>query len=176
MINYFQNFPTVVDNRSGNILRNIILSVEIPPEIIKNQSLFYPYIIKDGETPTVVSYNYYGDIGYVWLIAIANKMFDFNSQWPKSTDDFNSYIIDKYGSQANAMSQISYYVNSSDSTYPHVTLDSYNAFSTQKKSLFSAVSIFQDELNQNEAKRFIQLIDNRLASKIAFEMNTLLNK
>lgn len=176
MIDYFQNFPLVIDARSGNSMRNITLSVDVPANVLVNQSLFYPYVVKDGETPTIVAYNYYGDIGYVWLIAIANQMFDFTSQWPKSEIDFNAYIAATYGSQANAMSQISYYASNSDPTYPNVTPISYSYFSQQKQALFSPVSVYQDELNKNEAKRAIQLIDKRIASSLLFDMNTLLNQ
>lgn len=153
-----------------------MLSANVPPEVIQDQSLFYPYAVKDGETPTIVAYNYYGDIGYVWLIAIANQIVDFTSQWPKSQPDFDAYIISKYGSQGNAQSTIAYYRHKTDSTYPKVTPISYAAFNNDKKAFFNAVSVFDDEWLQNDAKRSIRLIDKSLASRLLFEMNTLLNQ
>src|SRR6185437_14753477 len=81
MTDFFENFPLVVDKYTNRKLRNITLSVKIPDNIIQNNTLLYPYTVKEGETPTVVAFNYYNDISYVWLIAVANDITDFTSQW-----------------------------------------------------------------------------------------------
>lgn len=176
MPEFFENFPKITDVHTNKVLRNITLSVKIPDSIINNNTLFYPYTVKEGETPTIVAFNYYGDIGYVWLIAIANQITDFTSQWVKSQPDFDAYIAAKYGSQANAQSSIAYYKHNADSSYPLVTPTSYAAFDSSKKGLFSAVSFYQDEWNTNESKRSIQLIDKNIAPNLLFDLDTLLNQ
>lgn len=176
MADYFENFPLIVDKYTNRKLRNIALSVKIPDFIINDNKLLYPYTIKEGETPTIVAFNYYGDISFVWLIAIANNITDFTSQWVKSQADFDAYIVEKYGSQANAQSIIAYYQHNTDTTYPHVTVTSYNAFSGQKQTLFNAVSAYQDEWNTNESMRNIQLIDKAIAPNLLFELESLLQQ
>lgn len=175
MADFFENFPLIVDQYTNKKLRNIMLSVKIPESILNNNTLFYPYIVKEGETPTVVAFNYYGDLSYVFLIAIANNITDFTSQWVKSQFDFDAYIVEKYGSQANAQSIIAYYKHKTDATYPLVTPTSYAAFASSKQILFSAVSAYQDEWNINESKRTIQLIDKSIAPNLLFELDSILN-
>lgn len=175
MSDFFENFPLIVDQYTNRKLRNILLSVKIPDNIINNNTLFYPYTVKEGETPTIVAFNYYGDISSVWLIAAANDIIDFTSQWVKSQPDFDAYIVSKYGSQANAQSTIAYYQHKTDSTYPLVTPTSYAAFDNQKQTLFNAISAYQDEWTTNENKRSIQLIDKNVAPNLLFELNDLLN-
>jgi|SRR6185312_108217 len=176
MTDFFENFPLVVDKYTNRKLRNITLSVKIPDNIIQNNTLLYPYTVKEGETPTVVAFNYYNDISYVWLIAVANDITDFTSQWVKSQADFDAYIADKYGSQANAQSTILYYQHKTDSTYPIVTPTSYSHFSGQKQTLFNSVSAYQDEWNTNESMRNIQLIDKNIAPNLLFELESLLQQ
>lgn len=175
MSDFFENFPLIVDQRTNRKLRNITLSVKIPDSIINNNKLFYPYIVKEGETPTIIAFNYYGSIDYVWLIAIANNITDFTSQWVKSQADFDAYITSKYGSQANAQSIVAYYQHKTDSTYPLVTPTSYAAFSASKQILFNAISAYQDEWNSNEKMRTIQLIDKGVAPNLLFDLSDLLN-
>lgn len=174
---YFDSFPLIIDQYTNKKLRNIMLSAKIPDSIINNNALFYPYVVKEGETPSVVAFNYYGEIevGYIFLIAIANNIVDFTSQWVKSQPDFDAYIVEKYGSQAIAQSTIAYYKHNTDATYPLVTPTSYAAFAASKQALFSSVSAYQDEWNTNEGKRTIQLIDRSIAPNLMFEMDSILN-
>lgn len=176
MADFFENFPLITDEYTNRKLRNITLSVKIPDNIINNNTLFYPYTVKEGETPTIVAFNYYGDIGFVWLIAIANQITDFTSQWVKSQPDFNAYIANKYGSQANAQSTIVYYQHKTDPTYPLVTPTSYSYFDSNKKVLFNAVSAYDDEWNTNERMRSINLIDKSIAPNLLFDLDSLLNQ
>lgn len=175
MTDFFENFPLITDQYTNKKLRNIMLSVKIPESILNNNTLFYPYIVKEGETPTVVAFNYYGDMSYTFLIAIANNITDFMSQWVKSQPDFDAYIVEKYGSQAIAQSTIAYYKHNTDATYPLVTPISYAAFAASKQALFSSVSAYQDEWNTNEGKRTIQLIDRNIAPNLMFELDSILN-
>jgi len=176
MPDFFENFPLITDVYTNRQLRNITLSVKIPQSIINDNKLFYPYLVKEGETPTIISFNYYGSIDFVWLIAAANDITDFTSQWVKSQPDFDAYIANKYGSQFTAQSEIAYYQHKTDSTYPLVTPTSYAAFASSKQVLFNAVSFYDDEWQTNENKRQIQLIDRSLAPNLLFELDTMLNQ
>jgi len=176
MSDYFENFPLITDVYTNKQLRNIMLDVKIPDSILNNNTLFYPYTVKEGETPTIIAFNYYGSIDFVWLIAIANQITDFTSQWVKSQADFDAYIANKYGSQANAQSQIVYYQHKTDVTYPLVTPTSYAAFASSKQVLFNAISAYQDEWNTNEGKRNIQLVDKSLAPNLLFDLEDLLGQ
>ena len=51
---YFSALPKVVStdiNGNNQILTNLLVRVNVIPDLLKNPLLFYSYDIKDGETP-----------------------------------------------------------------------------------------------------------------------------
>lgn len=169
---FFGSFPLI--DQGGYQLRNITLSVRIPVAQIVQSSMFYPYTVKDWESPTSVAFDYYGDISYTWLIALANNIVDFKTQWVKSQNDFTAYITAKYGSVANAESQIAYYQNTNDPSWPRTTPTTFAAMPVEQAANFVPVTVFADELADNEARRNIQLITKTQAPNIALQLQTLL--
>lgn len=176
-MSFFDFFPTVTDASSGSNLKNISLSVIFNRLSVPELSNFRPYTITEGETPNQLAFNYYDDVEYIWLIAMANSIVDFRSQWPMSSSEFDAYIVSKYGSIENAQSTISYYRSANDPTYPKVTPFTYQNMSAEKIGLLQlqSISFYQDEFELNEAKRQIKLIDKSLAPGLMLELSTLLN-
>jgi hypothetical protein len=93
---YFKNFPIV--NYNGISLRNIMLKSSFLSELFLSSQGFYDYLLEDGDRPTTVAYNYYGSIDYAWLVILANQIIDPYFEWPLSSEEFDNYIITKYGS------------------------------------------------------------------------------
>lgn len=52
------------------------------------------YTIKNGETPEIISYNYYGTTDYWWIILLYNNIFDPFYEWPLSETDLEQYVKD----------------------------------------------------------------------------------
>lgn len=169
---FFGSFPIITED--GYQLRNITLSVRIPVNQIVQSAMFYPYTVKDWESPTSVAFDYYGDISYTWLIALANNIIDFKTQWVKSQNDFIAYINAKYGSIAEAESQIVYYQNTKDPSWPNATPLTWANLPAEQAANFAPVTAYTDEVNRNEARRNIQLITKTQAPNIALQFQTLL--
>jgi hypothetical protein len=104
---YFDSFPLITynNNKAVDITRRAIVS-EI---MTRDQTAFYPYTLRDGETADSLAYDYYGDPNYVWLIYFVNNIIDPYYDWSLTVNNFEKYIINKYGSIAAAQSQIVYY-------------------------------------------------------------------
>lgn len=170
---YFQNLP-VVEYRGGKV-RNLLLSAHIVKDVLDNAQAYYPYTLKDGETPTSIAFDYYGSVEYVWLVLMSNGMIDPYTDWHKSTQNFNSYLEDKYGSVTAAMATIDHYQHATDPTYPFLSPTSYQYLSDADKASFVAVTAYDYENELNESKRQIKLIDNRFAARIAHELEVKLN-
>ena len=68
---YFKNFPLVKYGQHD--VRNIMLKATVGKRLFENFDNFYPYTVKEGETLTEVSFNYYGSVDYVWVIALSNN-------------------------------------------------------------------------------------------------------
>lgn len=97
---YFTEFPTIQYDVSGSgvlsTMTNIMRRVNISEKIKENVVAFDFYDVQDGDTPEIVAYYYYQDIGLHWLVLLANNIVDVYSQWPMSIPKFEQYIYEKY--------------------------------------------------------------------------------
>jgi hypothetical protein len=165
---YFSNFPLV--NYNGVSLRNIMLKTNIIKELFLGQSVFYTYEVKDGEKPSMVAYNYYGSVDYTWLVMISNQMIDPYFDWILSDEEFQQFIISKYGSIPAAQTLVVEYAdNVSDERY---SLDTFNYVfeGDDLDGWLIPVYAYDKEFELNEQKRNIKLIDKRFTRQITLEL------
>jgi len=91
---YFENFPIV--EYDGQQIRDITRRNTFIKNLSTNPLAFLPYTVEEGERPEDIAQFYYGSTDYVWLVYLSNNIVDPYHQWPKATEDFNNYLIDKY--------------------------------------------------------------------------------
>jgi hypothetical protein len=108
---YFSYFPKTFysfDKSNGefNVVTNIFTRVKLLKEILENTALYYKYEIQEGETPEIVAYKFYGDMQKHWLVLYANQIIDPKYDWILHYDEFNQFIINKYGSIEIAKTQL----------------------------------------------------------------------
>lgn len=174
---YFSSFPYVAYDPTGE--NKPQLAIDITKrfrlnEIQKNKKyVLYDYDIKDRDRPDLMAEKYYGDSTLDWLIFIVNEIFDPYYQWPLTYDQFQGYIVQKYGSVSAAMGQIHHYeqivtprieqysnFDSSTIIIPEafviVDQTTYNSLAANVKR---QVSAYDFELNLNNEKRKIKLLD-----------------
>jgi Base plate wedge protein 53 len=200
MSQYFSAFPTI--NYSGVNLKNITLRANFISSFRQNSSNFYSYTVRDGETADALAYDYYGDPNYVWVIYMTNDMIDPYYDWPLSSNQLDAFIANKYGSIDLAKSQIvyykqipqDYYVNNITNDYilaslynpsvngygwtkvtidNDITIANYNG--TLDPAIWSPIDAYTYEIDQNEKKRNIQLLDKRFISTIDMRLRDLMN-
>jgi hypothetical protein len=107
MANYFNNFPLTyyTTERKGNSLdtvTNIIARFGFESELKENSAAFYPYEIKDSDTPESIATKYYGDPEKHWIVLLFNDIIDPQYDWPLGYSVFNEYVNDKYAAQGAA--------------------------------------------------------------------------
>src|ERR1700692_4212475 len=112
---YFSNFPTV--NYANNLIDNILLRVNFFDNSKNDDSMYYPYTIKDGEKAEEIAFSYYGDSNYLWIIYLFNNIIDPYYDWPLSNSDFENYITAKYGSVSEALLTTVYYETTNSRYY-----------------------------------------------------------
>src|SRR5690348_13041402 len=105
---FFASHPIVID-ANGIRLRNLLTSARMRPEIRNMTQSLYPYRVKEGETATMVAFNYYGSIDWVWLVYFSNNIVDMYSEWPKTQDQLDAWAINTYGSVPAALATIDHY-------------------------------------------------------------------
>ena len=160
---YFANIPSI--EYGTKIARNLNTRPRIKEQILKNPHVIYDYVIQDGERPDLVANGYYGNPNFVWLIFLANNIIDPYYDWPLNTNQMQDFLKDKYGSLAEAQSKIVHYKHKTKSTIiSKETKDLNSTFGKINENDYSPVYAYDNEIEINEAKRTIKLIDRRLAS------------
>ncbi len=172
-IQYFKNFPLV--NYNDVSMRNIMLKASIDINLFLNNTKLYTYQIKDGEKPTIIADQYYGDINYAWLVLLSNRIIDPYFEWPLTNQELDAHIIKKYGSLETAQSTVYEYKNLFNEE-DRITVDTYTYAYNSNNPLYVPVYTTDKEFELNEQKRNIQLIDRVYAKQIANSLETLLGK
>jgi len=88
---------------------DIFFRIGMIKDTLQQISSYYVYEIADGETPEILADKFYDDVGAGWMIIYANNIMDPQWDWPLDYNQFNNYIIGKYGSIENAKLNIHHY-------------------------------------------------------------------
>lgn len=201
---YFSNFPFVgyslnSASKSGELqwVTDIFRRSAPIADLLKNSTAYYEYVIVEGETPEIIAAREYGSAKYFWVIALINNILDPLLDWPKDYANFVKYINEKYGSVAASSTATSHYTmtetkqdslgNSSTTTFV-IDETKYNTLSTMTPvvTTFSdggtvtttisraVVDAYTYELELNDAKRTIHLLNAQYLQQIVTELEGLL--
>ena len=160
---YFNDFPQI--EYQGKIARNLMSRPKIKDQLLGNPNAFYDYVIKDDLRPDQLSYLYYDDPHLVWLIFLANNIVDPYYDWPLNQNQFEDFLISKYGTVAAAQAKILHYKHNVKGTI--ITKETFDLNATFGKIVagqYTAVYAYDYEDDLNESKRQIKLIDKSLAN------------
>lgn len=112
---YFSNLPVIP--YSNNYVRNILTRVKFIEKYKQQSQVYYPYIqseTKDNFKHENIAYNYYDDTDDVWVIHLFNDIIDPYYDVPLTQENFDNFIIKKYGSIRNAHQTVLFYRNNYD--------------------------------------------------------------
>jgi hypothetical protein len=137
LYNYFTKLGSITYN--GYVVNNIITSIRFKEAVNRAKVSFYPYIIKEGQRPDHIAYDYYDDSRYAWLVLLSNQVIDPYYQWPLSSNQFNDVIIKKYGSVENAISRVHFYRNNFKNDDTILDTAGYGALSTNQKKYYKEI-------------------------------------
>lgn len=137
MYNFFKNFP--VTSYNGSLAINILAKVKFNDIVKSLGSVYYPYTISEGERPDIIAANYYDDPRYSWIIYLANDIVDPYYDWPMAQDEFNKYIVEKYGSIQTSQREIAYWEDNWYEDDTTLTVSAYNALPSYAKKYFKPI-------------------------------------
>ena len=112
---YFNKFPKILYDIEGkqltqyNLVTNIFFRMRFMQSVLGNISSYYEYVIRDYQTPEIIAEQIYGNPEAHWIILLANNIVDPQYDWPLNDNDFNNYIIGKYGSVETAQETTHHY-------------------------------------------------------------------
>lgn len=167
---YFQYFPTLTYDFDGveRSITNLTASVKMVERLKEHVTVFYDYIIEDGDRPDTVSEKLYGSVGYTWIVLLANNIHSLYD-WPLTSEEFDRFIIDKYGSLSDAHATVLYRTTDGD-LVDQTTYESW--LSEDRRD--GTISVYDYELALNEAKRRIKVIPQAFAEALTVELRQLM--
>lgn len=200
---YFENFPFrgyTLDPNAGIgdyvAVTDIFKRVKFRTDLLGNARLYYPYQIKESDSPEILAYKYYGSVDYYWLILLVNQIIDPLRQWPKNYQSFHQHILDTYSTVNNAQLSIHHYekiitkTNSLGETSQNITWIDKNqydeltsvvplsyAFSDGTTVTLTttrrAIDSYTYEEEQNDLRRNILLLKSEFVGHIVSELETI---
>lgn len=189
---YFKSLPKVRyldENNTTTVFTNLMARASIIPSILNNTLAYYTYDIQDGDTPEIVAYKYYGDINRFWIVLYCNKIIDPQWDWPLSSNKFEKYVLNKYPTSLNNVhhyEKITTKTNNVQNTNSTTTVDNqiisqtvYNNLPSDLTNTYNigaeqvqinvktkAVTNYEYEIEQNELKRNIKLLNKMYTDKL----------
>tara|TARA_R110002012_G_scaffold160299_2_gene322040 strand:- start:10 stop:675 length:666 start_codon:yes stop_codon:yes gene_type:complete len=107
---YFRNFPNIqyaVSANKAGITTHINIKdyfnlLKVREDIFREETLYAPYTIHNGQRPEQISQAVYGDEQFYWVILQINEITDYYNQWPLSELELTEYVYEKYGGASKA--------------------------------------------------------------------------
>jgi len=181
MSNYFEKMGSVwykLNNGDTVYMNDISKFVAFTNTWAKNTNAQLTYRINDGEFPHQLSLRLYGSLDYWWTILLANNIYDFNNQWPRSTAQVDAYIAWKYPD--NLPSDAHHYMTPNGLVADLLTYYVLYGATTDAQAIqignLIPVSIYDYEHNLNDLKREIVLIDPDYIQAVQAEYETLMEQ
>jgi hypothetical protein len=112
---------------------------------LNSKQAYYDYTVKEGTRPDNLSYDYYSNSDYIWLINLANQFVDPYYDFPISEDNLKVLITKKYGSVANAQNTIKFFRTNWLADESRITPTAYSAFGVGQQKYWAP------EINQNNS-------------------------
>ena len=185
MSEFFQHYPQINYDITGTkpvktkTAINIMVKAKIK-NILQNDIVnYFPYSIPESERPDITAFKVYGDVKYTWLIFLINNIYDPLFDWPLNSREFGAYVKNKYGTLSAAKNGIHHYekivrtrteATGTTEAIPEATIEvdvtTYDALDAADRNI---VYCFDWEIDRNEAKRDIKLIDRRYVADILSE-------
>lgn len=131
---YFEKFPviTYANNKAIDITERVVFA----NNTISNPDAFQYYDLSNYERTDQLANRYYEDSFYTWLIYLSNKITDPYYEWYLTEEQFNEFIIKKYGSIENAQNKIMHYRNNWPGSDP-ITISDFDALPENLKSYWT---------------------------------------
>ena len=185
MSEFFQHYPQINYDISGarpiktKTAINIMVKAKIKNMLTNSIVNYFPYSIPESERPDITAFKVYGNVKYTWLIFLVNDIQDPVFDWPLNSREFGNFIKDKYGTLNDAQTRVHHYeqiirsrVEATGTTdaIPEKTIEvdetSYDALDAADRKI---IYCYDWEVDRNEAKRDIKLIDRKYVADILSE-------
>ena len=167
------DYPSLQNDRTSvydyQIVKNLFKRAVMRDDVYGSLVNFEKYSVQGDERPDQVAYDFYNDSALDWVILTTNNIVHIRDEWPMGSQDFLTYLNEKYTTQEltnihhyetkvirdsanNLIQPAGLYVDSNHSmTYVDRGV-------TTTKSEITSVSFLQHETDLNDKKRNINIL------------------
>ena len=174
MPQYFNKYPKIYYDATGHgnykLVTNLLRRVQIKEVLKESGALFDIYDVGGEETPESVSEQFYGDQKYYWIILLFNNVKDRFYDWPLTSEQFETYINDKYAD----INAIHHYEVTQDSGAQSSYDNSHTIQVNSTTAGATSVTNYEYELREQQKKGLIRLIRLEFLDLITDEFTTLI--
>lgn len=179
---FFEKFNKITYDPTGQGMGkeavNIINSLLLKYHPATNTTHYFFYTVKDLDTPEVVAHKYYGDVTLHWLIILMNRMVDPFFDWALDSNKFQAMLTSRYGSgNETGLHHFIDLSNGNKRIDEVATLDAIEYFDTNGHYPvnISPVSNADYELELNDARREIKILQKRYVNTFIHQLEQLMN-
>jgi len=106
MSDYFNKIPNfeyvsrLPNAKIGDYItvKNFFKRAALEEDILDNLAFHTKYKIIGDDRPDNVAYDFYGNSELDWLVLTCNNIVNIQTEWPLLQNDFDRFLLDKYGS------------------------------------------------------------------------------
>ena len=117
---YFSKFPVIPYDAIGKgdfrLVTNLLKRVRFRMDSQTSSYFYDTYDVRNGETPEMLADKLYDDSELHWVILFVNNITDRYSQWVLSTNQFLTFVNEKYGTTLNDVHHYEVFQSSGDTT------------------------------------------------------------
>ena len=112
--NYLPDFEYVSrlpDAKISDYIRvkNLFKKGVIREDIFQDLTFFTKYQIQGDDRPDNVAFDVYGRSTYDWIVLQSNNIINIQTEWPLTQNDFDRYMLEKYGSYNTLFNGVHHY-------------------------------------------------------------------
>ena len=130
MSNYFRRLPEfeyvsrLPDARIGDYVRvkNLFKKGKIREDIFEDLAFFTKYKIIGNDRPDNVAFQVYEDSKLDWIVLLSNNIINVQTEWPLPQQQFDNYVLDKYGDYDTLYNGIHHYETVEEKNSQGVTI------------------------------------------------------
>ena len=193
MANYFRklpdlDYPSLLNDKTKSDdtvrVKNLFRRAVIREDLFNRFVSFTKYNILGDDRPDVVAEKLYGNADLDWIILITNNIIDIKNDWPMTQYDLNVYLTQNY--TEDQLVQIHHYettefrdlnnrliVPAGKVVDENFSIQYLKGSQIVTKTPFKSVSYFEWEVQKNDDKRNINLIQTDYVGTIVEEFQQL---
>lgn len=150
---YITRGPNKENSFDFTKVKNLFVRGTIRDDIYKEITVFDRYIIEGNDRPDTVAYKLYDDPNLDWVVLLVNNILDVYSEWPLDGQQFDLYLLEKYGSYSKIYETRYYETKEIKSNDGVILVPAGLKVSSQyidnKKTIFITRSIGSSNPNEN---------------------------